>query len=71
MVDARMKQQWLMFGRLNIDAINSQRTKRDQISPIGLYPYFEAPPKRKATIEDEMRLAEQLKGSKWLTVKMT
>ena len=68
MADARLRQQWLMYGRLTIDLINSQRTKKEQISPIGLYPYFDKPVTTKATKEDELRLVEQLKGSKWLTV---
>lgn len=68
MADARLRQQWLMYGRLTIDLINSQRTKREQINPIGLYPYFDKPVTTKATKEDELALAEQLKNSKWLTV---
>ena len=68
MVDARMRQQWLMHGRLTIDLINSQRLKKDQVNPIGMYPYFDKPETRRATKEDELRLVEQLKGSKWLTV---
>ena len=68
MVDARLRQQWLMHGRLTIDIINSQRLHKDQISPAGLYPYFGKPVTTKATKEDELRLAEQLKNSKWLTV---
>lgn len=71
MTDSYMRHNWLMFGRLNVDLINSQRTRREQISPIGLYPYFEKPKTIKATAEDERRLAEQLKNSKWLTVEMT
>ncbi len=70
MVDARLKQNWLLFGRLTVDLINSQRVRRDQISPIGLYPFFERPI-CKATIEDELNLVEQLKGSTWLTITKT
>ena len=57
-----------MHGRLNVDLINSQRPRNNQISPIGLYPYFKKPPVVKATKQDEINLAEQLKGSTWLTV---
>lgn len=60
-----------MFGRLNVDLINSQRTRREQISPIGLYPFFEKPRVVKATKQDELNLIEQLKGSQWLTITKT
>jgi len=68
MVTAHLKQDWLMFGRIAVDLMNSQRSAKDRISPIGLYPFFEKPPVRPATKEDELRLAEQLKDSKWLKV---
>ena len=68
MADAKMRQNWQMFGRLNIDLINSNRTRKEQISPIGLYPYFEKPPVRPATKDEELMLAEQLKDSKWLKI---
>lgn len=71
MVEAYLKQQWLMYGRLTIDIINSQRSRKEQISPIGLYPFFEKPPKVKATAQDELNLIEQLKGNKWLTITKT
>lgn len=57
-----------MHGRLTIDLINSRRGINNQISPVGRYPYFERPQVVKATKEDELRLAEQLKDSKWLKV---
>ena len=71
MADGYLKHQWLLHGRLNIDLINSQRTRKEQISPIGLYPYFEKPPVKPATKEDELMLIEQLKDSEWLTIKTT
>lgn len=71
MAEARLRQQWIMHGRLNIDLINSQRSRSNQISPIGLYPYFKKPPVVQATKQDELDLAEQLKGSKWLKVTKT
>lgn len=66
-----MKHRWLMFGKLTVDLINSQRVRKDQVSPIGLYPFFERPPVRKATLEDELNLVEQLKGSTWLSITRT
>ena len=60
-----------MFGKLNIDLINSQRSRKDQISPVGLYPYFKKPPMQKATKQDELNLVEQLKNSEWLTITKT
>ena len=71
MADSCLKQQWLLHGRLNVDLINSQRTRREQISPIGLYPYYNKAPVKPATKDDELNLIEQLKGSKWLTIKTT
>lgn len=71
MVEARLRQQWLMHGRLNVDLMNSQRSRSNQLSPIGLYPYFKNPPVQKATEQDELNLAEQLKGSTWLTITRT
>lgn len=71
MLKAKLRQEWLMYGRLNVDLINSQRSIKDQVSPVGLYPYFEKPPVQKATEQDELNLVEQLKGSKWLTIKTT
>lgn len=71
MYEAHAKEQWIMHGRLAIDIINSMRDSNNQISPIGRYPFFEAPAKVKATAADELRLAEQLRGSQWLTVTKT
>lgn len=70
MAESHLKQNWLMFGRLAVDLINSQRVRRDHISPIGLYPFFERP-MCIATAEDELNLVEQLKGSTWLTITKT
>ena len=71
MATSRLKHDWLMYGKLNIDLINSQRSYKDRISPIGLYPFFEKPPVKLATKEDELILAEQLRESKWLKVETT
>lgn len=68
MAGGRLKHNWLMFGRIAVDLMNSQRSAKDRISPIGLYPFFEKPPVRPATKDDELMLAEQLKGSKWLKI---
>ena len=68
MYEAAARERWIMHGRLTMDIINSQRLPNNQISPIGRYPYFDRPELVTATKEDELRLAEQLKGSKWLTV---
>ena len=68
MYEAAARERWIMHGRLTMDIINSQRLPNNQISPIGHYPYFDRPELVTATKEDELRLAEQLKNSKWLTV---
>ena len=68
MADARLRQQWLMYGRLTIDLINSQRTKKEQIDPAGMYPYFDRPKSKKVTKEDELNLAKQLQASGWAQV---
>lgn len=69
MADARLRQQWLMHGRLTIDLINSQRTVKEQLDPaVFKYPYFESPEQKLTQKERELMLAKQLQGSKWLTV---
>lgn len=68
MAEANLKHKWLMFGRLNVDLMNSQRSSKNQLSPVGLYPYFKKPPVRQATKEDELMLVEQLKENKWLKI---
>lgn len=60
-----------MYGRLNVDLINSQRSRKDQISPVGLYPYFKKPPVQQATAQDELNLVKQLEGSQWLKITRT
>ena len=67
MVDARMRQQWLMHGRLTIDLINSQRGKEQQLSPaVFKYPYFDAPEQTQK--DKELQLAKMLQASGWATV---
>ena len=67
MADAKLRQQWLMYGRLTIDLINSQRTIKEQLDPaVFKYPYFETP---KQTQKDkELQLAKQIQAAGWATV---
>ena len=67
MADARLRQQWLMYGRLTIDLINSQRTKKEQIDPaVFKYPYFETPEQTQK--DKELQLAKMLQASGWAQV---
>ena len=67
MVDAHMRQQWLMHGRLTIDLINSQRGKEQQLDPtVFKYPYFETPEQTQK--DKELQLAKMLQASGWATV---